>query len=454
MTTMLALLNKWIEQTANAPMAINLACEPYVSESAMLQVESYVVHQFETYVWLRDFSPAIVDGDGKIAKRLESFLYKNHSIKLSNDQRNHIGNLCNRGTIRGHDYIFDIVPVMDWNSGDYCENPQSCWWGSYKESRYIIGESERGAAIRFYADSTVDPMVANDHRYCRYTPVREIGNLYAIGRAVLYLGNHDSQDVTFLFNAYGKHGTKDIALLVSHLLSLPNVERRDLYWSYGYVNSNACHALSRGPIANGNMLIHDRWSGIEPDYAIEEQIEPICDCDWCGDAIYDHDNHYYLDNRHVSICSSCMRNCAVICDCCHEYDHVDEMTLVRTRDRYIGANGIVMPSLHIQACGSCIESGDAWQCYFCGEYAAHDISMRYIDRYGDVAHSCLSCAQDSLEHCDICYQYRERSLVDYDPDSGAHYCNDNFDCRDRAANYSIWDQPSLPTDGQMELAYW
>jgi len=93
----------------------------------------------------------LLNKDGKWVTRLASALKKYYDIKLSNEQKEHVGNLIANYGEKSESLVVtaDITDDLNWNSGDYGDRG-SCFWSDYITSRWAMDDDPRFYALRLY----------------------------------------------------------------------------------------------------------------------------------------------------------------------------------------------------------------------------------------------------------------------------------------------------------------
>lgn len=131
---------------------------------------------------------------GTLSKRLQSFVFKKYTDKLSDQVVTAIGNLANQHTLNGRDFIFDFDNTLDWHAGDYGDKG-SCFWG---EKVYVLPTFRHfgGFAMRIYLKQERTEEYKGVGRALIY-PYLKVGHGYQPQRWT-------EPDALLVFNGYGK----------------------------------------------------------------------------------------------------------------------------------------------------------------------------------------------------------------------------------------------------------
>lgn len=216
---------------------------------------------------------------GKIAKRVSTYLYKKHRIRITAEQLSQLGNIANSYKIRGFDYEYKFVKEFDWEDGMFGHSG-SCWFTDehgYENSRDIL-DTAAGYAMLFYR-------VGDD-----YDPYNGVGRVWILP----VLGDNEG---LFLFNAYGVE-LSDAAQLICD--AMPGYTWKKIYCYNGtsdiYINNN-----------RGAVIYRNENQDIRESECISLHLESTHREGYYHDLIMDESDNYFR------------------CERCGDRHHVDDM---------------------------------------------------------------------------------------------------------------------------------
>jgi hypothetical protein len=355
--------------------------EPFLSSVGKVALHLHISTHIGADIVIEDYS--LVNKSGKLAKRIAKLLFENHAIRLDETQRNALGDVINRHTVRNDIDRFDVIGRTDWNRGEYGDSG-SCYWSDRRVAREYIHATDNWGAIRFYSKD---------------------GN--GNGRAWVH---YDAGiGVYFLFNAYG-HRLADFAEVLAaavgatekDMIRVENCGATDgMLWinsgnnGSGYLNA---YALSDKPIT---IKVHD--FGIDID---DRRV-----CTDCGYEV--NEDYCYTDNDGNCYCEDCYNERYTSCDQCGDECYNDCVTWIDSEQRAL--------------CEYCLDRFYTC-CWHCDQW------VRDSDAVSVGYHSyCNDCALDLFTSCESCCDFVDNdSVTEID---GYYYCddcaNDNYtECED------------------------
>lgn len=143
--------------------------------------------------------------EGNFTKRLSRHAYKKHHLKVPPDVISHVGVIA-REHSTGHDYTVAVTRDLNLPPEEFCHE-DSCWWGSYHESRCAL-KSNGGFGIRSFVNGNptgrawVMPLKKNDQ-----------GGLTPTFQSL-------KPDAFVVFNGYGDLSGYTAARIVAHMSGL------------------------------------------------------------------------------------------------------------------------------------------------------------------------------------------------------------------------------------------
>lgn len=108
-----------------------------------------------------DIEPVWQNSRGTFPKRLSSYLYKEHNVRLDGDQVREIGNLLKPYVQTGKTYYYDFTGDFDWDDGDFGDLG-SCFWGDRGDSITRLEEHD-SMAMRFWKDRGKETQKGYEH---------------------------------------------------------------------------------------------------------------------------------------------------------------------------------------------------------------------------------------------------------------------------------------------------
>jgi hypothetical protein len=193
---------------------------------------------------------------GNYAKRLSSLAYKTRKVKLSPENLSEIGTIA-RNHSNAVDVAIEITRDLNQHPG-YFYHSDSCWWGSYYESRCAL-KTNGGFGLLAFSETSPNAYT--------YNSVGVSGRAWVMplrqdrGRIVTQLvPTFDTRtpDAFVVFNGYGDLGGYTAPRILAHMAG----------WTYRkigfeaspmYVNSLSGYLVTREEIAerytNGNLRL-------------------------------------------------------------------------------------------------------------------------------------------------------------------------------------------------------
>lgn len=89
---------------------------------------------------------------GTLSKRIQSFLFKQWSKKLSDEVVTKIGNIATEHTLEAREFLFDFDRSLDWSAGDFGDTG-SCFWTQKPWSMPMLSYFG-GLSLRLYQQRT------------------------------------------------------------------------------------------------------------------------------------------------------------------------------------------------------------------------------------------------------------------------------------------------------------
>lgn len=327
----------------------------FISESGVHAILSYINKQdLRTELWTaanpgmnRSFLPPLPLNDwdwewivtkgifrGTLPKRIASHYAKMHNIKCPSKFITEIGNIAKSHTSAAETYTFEFVDEIDWDAGEFGEEPDSCYWNDRAGARLMITRNG-GFAVRFYGQ-------------------------YEQGIARAWMAKIEDS-LWVMWNGYGFAGntTLTIARIVAtHLnLTYKKIDLTNYGSDYGtlYINAGIGYAIGTQSKIEP-IYKHDlRWITIDVsvcyecgDEMNEDEYRIGADdhryCDRCYERLFDYcercEETHWIDNLRYTgsetVCEDCLRRHYVQCDEC--YDHVDKSDARTIGDRTLCEN--------------------------------------------------------------------------------------------------------------------
>lgn len=88
---------------------------------------------------------------GTLAKRISSWLYQRHAIKLDSQSRAQIGNIVDRYRLYRNAFYFKFDTGLFWEIGEFGD-AESCYWQSKNHMRAYLNGSGRVYTMKIYDD--------------------------------------------------------------------------------------------------------------------------------------------------------------------------------------------------------------------------------------------------------------------------------------------------------------
>lgn len=342
----------------------------------------------------------LVTRDGKIAKRIANYLFKNYQIRLPDPLVSTLGNIAsqNAPSCNGEKYRVDFVTRKRdlWHPGDYGDHG-SCYWGAYKNAPGAIMESGG----------------------CGFTVHTESGE--NVGRA---WGIAPAPNMIALWNWYGTElgdmwSLRTLAALLTGALESP---LRDCVYASRYLESRAYINGQKGIILRAANDVshlgeyidlgfdmgaaHECYScgcEIDDDDALWydgecycEECYPIESCERCG-RDYDREDGFYVPSESRVVCPRCYERHYTTCAGCNEMISQDDA------QEAIGRWGN-----HNSYCSDCF---DGIECAICSEVYTSD-SIESVANGDYVCDSCLRAHYVECESCHVLCAHDDTIMLD------------------------------------------
>lgn len=334
-----------------------------------------------------DRSWVVVRGEyaGTLPKRISSWLFKVHGVRMTAAQLSTIGNIAKKHCIASDTYYLDFTACFDWRAGDFGDSG-SCYWGCHEYARTMLADHD-SLAVRLYKDSE------GENGYARAWIVFPKKNelRYAERRA-------DKPDLAVIYNAYGIDLIRLTRLVATHLnLSYSKVELRNQGTDSGtlWINGGTGYALGLPQAIDGLERVNLDWESNEYSCANcgdtigeDEGYGPDGDlCESCCDEIYtrcERCGEYTRNEDTISVdgetwCDSCFDRHGFICEDCEENYHVRYSNTV---ELYDGGERTV--------CDNCLDQKYT-RCADCDKYAPDDDILE---------DKCPDCARAAMKEDD------------------------------------------------------
>lgn len=250
--------------------------------------------------------------NGKFVARLANYLFKCESIKLTDEQKQQIGNLYNLYRAKPETYVFDLTQNLTWQPGTFAESAGSCWWNEYSYCRPML-TAAGGGAIRFYNSLTFKPVGR-----CWVLPGRPVRNGFVLFNAY-GMRLHDMATVFARWLEYPIVGrvkellNVDNAFYINEAAGVVVKPRGKLIYprvDMGVSNVDVCCMYCKQTHPSSQVKL----VGAPPDYACKACYNRhISSCDYCG-AISDMNDLFDVNNH--DLCNACYADNVVTCDHC------------------------------------------------------------------------------------------------------------------------------------------
>jgi hypothetical protein len=239
----------------------------------------------DTWQWVW----AVLHGEyrGTFPKRVSQYYHKSHRLQCPPAFLAEIGNIARAHSHAAITVNFEIVDRIDWDAGDFGEEPESCWWNEFEYARTMFIDNG-GLAIRLYD--------ADDNGYGRAWLV-PIGNRYII------------------FNGYGFAGnsTLTIAQLFAAFMNL-SYRKIDL-------TNNGTSSSTLWINAGIGYMVGNDLTASHYDFG---WYDDSTRCEDCGTLLYEDESYYGPDD--YTYCERCFYRSFDHCTSCGEAYHRDEIT--------------------------------------------------------------------------------------------------------------------------------
>lgn len=333
---------------------------------------------------------------GTFPKRLSSYFYKRHQLRIDPTLLSVIGNLVREHTEDRGRYYLDFDDQLNWCAGQFGDSG-SCFWGGRREARRIMRDNG-GLAVRFYKTRN-----DQDLAEAKYDDVVGVGRAWAAP-------DFPKEDCLTLFNSYGyPHGLLAISRILATWLGLSYYRVNLCNWGDTsgvlYINSGGYTVapLEVGTFKDANLDLRWNRTGI----ANCDDIEGDYQCDNCGDFYEEEDGEEWGDDWY---CWDCLNSFTFRCERCDGRFNDHEAYNVHYRSSWSGRVDIE------NWCPECWED-DAFICARCGESWYADLSTTAPD--GD--EYCPECAERVLATCQRCGECVYQEDV-YEAPDGDQYC--------------------------------
>lgn len=306
-----------------------------------------------------------VTKEGKLTRRLSSYLYKNHQVKVADIHLSAIGNLVDANLVTGGGtFTLGFVADRDslWTPGDYGDHG-SCYWGQHKSAPATIFNAG-GAGLTVKKDG------AN------------------FGRC--WIAKPAKRTCLVMWNWYGISGTNWSLVKLSEMLT--KTEGSPFYgvsYKPQVLSNSGCDQVY---INTTGVALYVAGNQPEAEYVrlgfTPVDVEDVCECYGCGREMDEHDA-YHFDGE--TYCDDC--NPGRECDECGQEVHFDDMNYIDHRD----------------ICNRCLERHYT-QCHECGDWTHdHNVLTLEDDRGRELSY-CESCFPGV--HCDYCDTYYHPDAVE------------------------------------------
>lgn len=191
--------------------------------------------------------PLWITKRGTFPKRLSSYIYKAHGTKIPSDLLSRVGDMARTGAIPAGTVNLEITRRL--NEGPkYFAHEESCWWGSYGESRCLLKQIG-GFGLRSLPN--LEPCNSDPEGRAWVVPVARRDD-----SPTPWLPSHeDDADGWLLFNGYGGLAEYRAVRLWATVLGL-SYKKIDFYADHMYVNSHTGYLASRQDLLDGAMRVY------------------------------------------------------------------------------------------------------------------------------------------------------------------------------------------------------
>jgi len=182
---------------------------------------------------------------GALTKRIKSYTYRKHKVKLSPIILEKIGSIAASKTTATKEYALDITKEFNWKAGDFGDSG-SCFFGGRTGIRIDMMDDGRYEALRFFVKDILGKKQGVNKYYDSYAG---IGRSWIWKTRIQETINENKailSDVYVVFNGYGPD-TRWQASFLSAYLKLPmkriNVHNKGNVTGGLYVNNGIGYIL-------------------------------------------------------------------------------------------------------------------------------------------------------------------------------------------------------------------
>jgi len=230
---------------------------------------------------------------GTLPKRLQSYFYKTHNLKLSPSQISELGNLGRRHSDDSKEFILDFDNKIQWWAGDFGDSG-SCYWGTCSGAKDMLRDNGACAVRSFYRK--YDPQTGKQFEGLDYAHLK--GNARAWVAPI-------TENRIIVFNGYGL-----TTLQFARLLAL---KFNCTYKKISLTNNGCDDGLL---YINCDGIVVGQWAQIENlsewDFGwYEPDKDNMVQCDCCECDVHEDDaiQAYTELGSTRNVCSDCAWNC-------------------------------------------------------------------------------------------------------------------------------------------------
>jgi hypothetical protein len=317
---------------------------------------------------------------GTLPKRIAKF-YARNGIRLPNDLLGKIGSIANADLVSQSIYGLDIDFNFEWDPGDYGDEG-SCYWGCRTDAKQLIRDSD-GCAIRVYVKNDYNNW--EGYGRCWALPINEtdivIFNAYPKNFKLIKLARMISTIIGYNYNevSLSNNETKGGLLWINgsnHYVISPNNFDQD------YPDTIDLHLSLHNCSSCGKSLdeLDDyRCYSYEGESFCKTCFdETFCQCERCGETVYNDDAIYY---DYIPYCDYCYDHLYTTCDYCGYTCYRDDIHYIDDDD--------------LSYCGECFHH-NFHECEECDNI--YPIDKMIIDEYGT---NCVNCHKMILEKLEV-----------------------------------------------------
>lgn len=189
------------------------------------------------------------ENSGNFTKRLSRYAYKEHGIKLTPEVLSEVGNIA-RAHSNETSVSIEVTRYLNMSAEDFYHE-DSCWWGSYSESRCAL-KSNGGFGIRSFSSDSGG--YVNGRAWVMPLRLSEHGDL----RPTF---DTEAPDALIVFNGYGELSGYAPARVLAHMYG----------WTYRKIGFN-CEPMyiNAGGYLIAPESIADRYTGGRLDMTVSQ----------------------------------------------------------------------------------------------------------------------------------------------------------------------------------------